>query len=211
MPGTSPKKLRRTYEHPVIRRLSRDLIKSRPGLALVDLLVAMALMGISLAITYQYFFYTRASWERAAAESRAVQDVRLALGRMEREVREARTATAGGRPVELVSASQVRIYTDLPGTADGRPEMVVYRVSGGSLQRGVAPPIGNAFPYTYGTITNWQTVLSRVDNSDPFSVDTSGQRNTLTVNLRVNDAQSPLRQPVEALVTLAVRSRGEAE
>lgn len=183
------------------------------GLTLVELLLVLALLGVVLAAIFQYWQYGNASWERTAAEGRATQEARLALMRMEREVRQAQKATETRESIHLVSSTQVEIYTDVTG--DGKPELVVYRLQGDALERGVAAPSGSHFPYTYAEPGNWETVVSKVETpaGQPlFAMDASRKpRLVLTVNLVVGDSRVPLGRPVSVQAALTVRGRAEAE
>lgn len=190
--------------------------RGRPGengLTLVELLLVLALLGVVLAGIFQYWQYGNASWERTAAEGRATQEARLALMRMEREVRQAQKATETKESIHLVSSTEVEIYTDVTG--DGKPEMVVYRLQGDALQRGVAAPSGSSFPYTYGAPVNWDTVVSRAETpagQSLFTLDESHKpRLVLTVNLVVADPQVTLARPVSVQAVLTVRGRTEAK
>jgi prepilin-type N-terminal cleavage/methylation domain-containing protein len=65
------------------------ILNNEKGLTLVELLIVLALLGIVLGGIYQYFHYGYNSWMRSSAEAEQVQEARLAVIRMDREVREA--------------------------------------------------------------------------------------------------------------------------
>lgn len=191
----------------------RTALRGEHGLSLVELMVVLVLVVVVLGPVYQYFYYGYTGWDRAAAEARVIQEARLLIIQMSEEVRTARVATDGGTAVEVPSGAELNIYTDVTG--DGRPELVSYRLNGNVLERGVAPPDGDAFPYTYAGPAVWETVLPRVDNGEIFSIpdldgdpDTPNSREVLTIKLIVNDPDVPLMRPLSLAATLAVRNRG---
>ncbi|MEW6276058.1 MAG: prepilin-type N-terminal cleavage/methylation domain-containing protein [Bacillota bacterium] len=205
-----------------IRYRLRQVLRSQAGLSLAELLTALAILGFVLGAIYQYFFYAQNSADRAFAEARAIQEARLVMERMGREVREAQPAIEDDegreKAVERVSAAELRIYTDVDG--DGRPEMVCYRLRDDilTLDRGTAEPENDHFPYLYGEPGNWEHVLNRVANTNIFSIpdvdgnpDTPNAREIINVELVVNDPQTPLARPLRICSALTVRSKREAE
>jgi prepilin-type N-terminal cleavage/methylation domain-containing protein len=193
------------------------ILNNEKGLTLVELLVVLALLGIVLGGIYQYFHYGYNSWVRSNAEAEQVQDARLAVVRMDSEVREAQQGKANTPPVECVSKNKMNIYTDLNG--DGRPELVCYQLEGGkggNLRRGVALPQGDAFPYTYGAPGQGEIVVSRVENDNIFTVpkylangkEVDYQREIINVELQVSTPEQTVK-PIKVEAVLTVRGRGE--
>lgn len=192
------------------------ILAGESGLTLVELLVVLALLSMVVGSAYQYFSFGYASWDRAAAESRAIQDARLAVTRLDQEVRMARKAMESTAAV-VVSAdhNQLDIYTDVITGDVGKPELVRYRLQSGSLVRGVSVPQGSQYPYTYQSPGTWETVVAKVANGNGnnlFSLDSSHlPRLVVYMDLWVNDAAAPLAQPLQVLATFTVRSREVAE
>lgn len=113
----------------------------------------------------------------------------------------------------------MNIYMDING--DGRPELVCYQLEGGkggNLRRGVAIPQGDAFPYTYGTPDQWETVVSRVESDNIFTVpqykaggkDVDYQRGIINVELHVSTPEQTVK-PIKIEAVLTVRGRGEGK
>jgi type II secretory pathway component PulJ len=174
----------------------------------MELLVVLALLGVVLAGTYQFFFFAQSSWDRTAAEARAVQEARLVLLGMDNEVRQARKPNAAREAVEVIGTDRLDIYSDVTG--DGRPEMVSYRLVDGRLERREVASPDTAFPYSYGNPDTWATVIAAVANTAPFAREGSPPRYVVRVSLDVDDAVAPLIRPVPVRAELTVRSRGEA-
>lgn len=218
------KRLFRAGEH-----LLAPALRGCSGSSLVELLTVLALLGIVLGVVYQYLYYSYRSTDLSFAESRLIQEARIFLANIGREVRlavVARKDEAGGNvdavefiPSDQNTTGQVRIYTDLNG--DGRPEMVCYRLRNNSLEKAVVPPEGSSFPYTYGEPLAWETVLSRVENTDIFNrvpdldpdpdQERAAVRQIIRVNLVLNDPRTPLAQPLRISSSLTVRSQQEED
>ncbi len=197
----------------------KSIFNNQKGFSLVELLIVLALMGIVLAGVYQYFFYGYNSWTRANEEAEQVQDARLAVMRMDSEVRGAQQGNEDNDPV-VVSDTEINIYTDIDN--DGSPELVNYKLETNdgvnSLLRGIAPPQGDAYPYAYSDPGQWETVVSRVENDIIFTVpqynaggtDKEYQRGTIKVELHVSTPEQTVK-PIIVEAVLTVRGRGEVK
>jgi prepilin-type N-terminal cleavage/methylation domain-containing protein len=179
------------------------------GYTLAELVVVLALLGLVLSIIYPLFFFVQASFNRASAESDAVQEARLLLLQMGSEVREARKPAPALDAVMVPSPERLDIYSDLNG--DGRPEMISYRLRAGMIERRVASPLEAAYPFSYPDPVTWTTVVGAVANSVVFSRHTvHAPRFTVTVNLDVHSADGTLSRPVSIRADLTVREGSEA-
>lgn len=195
----------------------KSIINDQKGFSLVEMLIVLALLGIVLAGAYQYFFYGYNSWTRSNEEAEQVQTARLAVMRMDSEVRGAQQGTENADPVVLVSDKEIRIYTDTDN--DGHPELVCYKLvtnaGVNSLRKSIVSPQGAAYPYTYSEPNQWETVVSRVDNDNIFSVpkyDTNKdyQRWAINVELHVSTPEQTVRS-TKVKAVLTVRGRGEVK
>ena len=179
------------------------------GYTLAELMVVLALLGLVLSVIYPLFFFVRTSFNRASAESDAVQEARLLLLQMASEVRTARKPSPAADAVLVPNAQRLDIFSDLNG--DGRPEMISYRLTAGRIERRVVEPIGTAYPFTYGDPVIWVTVVGAVTNSAVFSRRADhAPRFTVTVNLDVHSVEGRLSRPVSIRADLTVREGGEA-
>jgi len=178
------------------------------GYTLVELMVVLALLGLVLSVVCSLFFFVRTSFNRASAESDAVQEARLLFLQMASEVRTARKPNPAADAVMVPSPQRLDIFSDLNG--DGRPEMISYRLTAERIERRVVEPIGIAYPFSYGDPVTWVTVVRAVTNSAVFfrRVD-HVPRFTVTVNLDVHSIEGRLSRPVSIRADLTVREGGE--
>lgn len=86
------------------------------------------------------------------------------------------------------------------------------------MRRSVVSPQGDAFPYTYGTPDQWETVVSRVESDNIFTVpqykaggkDVDYQRGIINVELHVSTPEQTVK-PIKIEAVLTVRGRGEGK
>ncbi|HHX50758.1 MAG TPA: prepilin-type N-terminal cleavage/methylation domain-containing protein [Clostridia bacterium] len=173
---------------------------SEKAFSLIELLVALALLSMVLAMAYGFYFFAYGGWGRAEASSFALQEARQALATLDREVRSAQRGPDGQKAVQVLAlGTQLDLYVNLQG--DEKPELVRYLIREGRLERGLA------FPDQYEDF-QWQTVVSRLGNSEgqpPFTA--SDQK--LLVELIVNSGNNQWgSRPVEVSATFTVRSKG---
>lgn len=104
------------------------MLADETGFTLAEALVAMTMMTTVLFSLYAVFDTTVRVFELASDELEAVENARLGLGRMEREIRAA-YPQAGG--VLLGAWEPTRIAFQNKPT-DDPPQTIVYSLSGGS-------------------------------------------------------------------------------
>jgi Tfp pilus assembly protein PilW len=115
---------------------------------LVDVLVALALMGLVFSATLSVLSQGQAVYTRGAARVESQQGARMALNRMARELRQAGAGGGSLSPIAVAEPSRVVIQHDLDGdgVASGRGETVTWQLSAGVLRRNAgagAQPIVN--------------------------------------------------------------------
>ena len=114
---------------------------------LADLLAALAVVGLVFSATLTVFAQGQRAYMQGAARVESQQNARVALARMAREIRQARSG-AGLAPVAVAEPSRIVIQQD-----SGKP--VTWQLSAGVLRRNAgagAQPIVNgvrALVFTY--------------------------------------------------------------
>lgn len=184
------------------------------GFTLVELFIVLALLGTVLAIIYNLFFYSQDGWSRSTAEARVLQDARLTIMNMEREIRQARVSTSGEDAIVALSGSSLRIYADI--SKDNHPELIEYTLINGSLFRQVWKTSNDSFPYEYDQDEapyEETIVLSVVVNTNLFLVEVVDEtvendpRRQVTITIQADDNQRALPRPLQLNSTVYSRSR----
>lgn len=195
----------------VLKNKIKQAVTDEKGITLVELLVVLAILGIVIGGVYQYYFYGYNSWVRSSVESEMIQEARLAVVRLDREVREAEKAVEGKEPVVLGSDKKtISIYTR--SDSEAHPKLITYRLKNGNLERGVSLPTNDAYPYQYeAEPSQWEAVISNVEDKSIFSVPSGGgaggfQRGIINLDLRIVP-QEPVK-PFNIKAVLTVRGRG---
>ncbi len=85
----------------------KKLLLSRKGLSVIELVVALSLLGIVLAVGYSYFFFGVNTFRIGETQSNLQRDIRLTSDFLTREVRNA------------VAISLYNSNSGLPHSADG--------------------------------------------------------------------------------------------
>lgn len=189
---------------------------SRKGFTLVELIIALSLLGIILAGIYNFFFLVQTSWDRIAAESRVIQETQLVILRMDNEIRQAQKPSETVNSVVVTSGgNQLDIYSDT--NKDGKPELIRYQRTNNILKRGIVSTSSTVYPFAYGAPSVWETVVGNLKNINTQLVfilkEANNPRFVVSVHLQVEDASSSLTPP--ALIDIngdcAVRSKGEVK
>jgi|GEM_PF-3106485 len=138
------------------------------GFTLVELLLGIVLASIFSLALYSFFTSGLTSAATHREQARAQADGRRAMDVMTRELRQAVSPDAGATP-PIVELSPTRIVFHLdgsrvPGNGAPRPQRIRYQVSGTTLTREYADPIGSAPPYTYSAYRPAEPLVSDVRN-----------------------------------------------
>lgn len=136
-------------------------IKNQKGFTLVELLVVIAIMSVALAAVYQFFFFTHNSYARADAQSAITQETDLLFLQLEKDIRSASEPNNKTKSVRIIADGQ---GLDVYSHKDGQYYRTSYRVNGSDLQRGFisASTHSDSANPQYGTITNWQTIVTNL-------------------------------------------------
>jgi prepilin-type N-terminal cleavage/methylation domain-containing protein len=200
------------------------LNKNKKGFTLVELIIVLSILGITISAIYTFFFFAQDSFSRSDRQSRLIQDMNLAKNKITRDIRSASKPNAATNSVVIPSAGQsMDIYTY--NSATTKYIRISYRLSSTDrtvLQRGTIECTTTAPPTTqnpsYGTISNWETVLTGVIYRDASNVDiklfkdntsaATNDRRKIVLNIGINDLTDPLPSPIELKMSVTSRSTG---
>jgi type II secretory pathway component PulJ len=161
--------------------MRRRLLRDESGFTLAELLVAMTMMVTVLFALYSIFDTSVRIFSAGKDELKAVEDVRLGLEKMEREIRAAYPQDAG----TLISVAGEREITFQNRPDSGPPETITYDLSSGSssyLRRNgqrVVGPLDGADGLLFAYCT------SATDCSSTISDETGIKLVRMTLNARV--------------------------
>lgn len=172
----------------MMRRALRRLRDDR-GMSLVELTVSMVFLGVIGAGFAMTFSSTIRQQNQATEQATTQTEVRQALDRMTRELRQAYVDGPGsGWPIETATGSQIT-FTTPDRSSTFKLLRVSYRVSGGVLQRAfVTSTSSGGSPWTWpspSTPSNWSTIALNVKSATPFTyLDASNATTTTAANVR---------------------------
>ena len=118
------------------------------GVHLVEVLTALALLGLVLSATLTILAQGQRAYTQGTARVESQQSARTALARMARELRQAGSGGGSLPPIAVAETTRVVIQHDLDGdgVASARGETVTWQLSAGVLRRNAgagAQPIVN--------------------------------------------------------------------
>lgn len=194
--------------------MKKSITCSRKGFTLVELIIAISLLGLILVGIYNFYFLVQTSWNRLDAESRVIQEAQLVIIKMDNEIRQAQKPNASVNSVVVTSAgNQLDIYSDT--NKDGKPELIRYQRTSNILKRATVSTSSTGYPYTYGTLSAGVTVVSNLKNISTQLVFILNEANNpkfvVSVHLLLEDANSVLTPPaiIDINGDCTVRSKGE--
>jgi prepilin-type N-terminal cleavage/methylation domain-containing protein len=154
-------------------------LRSERGITLIELLAAMAIMGVLVGAFGQMLITTSSSSNRTMEQATLQDLARSAIDGLTRDMREA-TNTLGTSPVEALSGTTLTF--DAPD--EGTPfhlRRIAYRLVGGELDRSVTTSLntGNA-PWSWpGTSGPWTGTVDSITNGSIFTYyDATGAQTT---------------------------------
>lgn len=169
-------------------------IKDQKGFTLVELMVVLSILVLALAAVYQFFFFTHTSYARADARSAIIQETDLFLLQLERDIRSASEPNSNTKSVNILNeGTGIDIYSN----KDSQYFRTSYRINGTDLQRGFISTTdanqNNSANPQYGTITNWQPIVSNLMQGDTTIFDDS--RNADISSRRLVDINVYVQRP----------------
>jgi len=143
--------------------------RGQDGFTLTELLMGIVIGTIFMFAIYGFYDSSLSSETTHQSEVLAQGQARDALNELTSQLREAVSPDQGlTPPIVSLSPTQIEFYADMsrsPTELVPKPEEFLYQVSGGSLVRQVAQPVGAAPPYTYSAFSSAETLVNSVANS----------------------------------------------
>lgn len=177
---------------------------NQKGITLVELLLVLALLGLVLAGIYQFFFFTNRTYSNAESQSISIQEANLFIANIEKDIRSASQPNDATTAIRVLnnSGSQARKGQQLDiyryNTSTGIYERISYKIDGTELLKGSATSESQVLTASpqYGTITEWQTIVTNIndyEDTEFLFVDASNdgtvtsERRLIKVNLKIFD------------------------
>lgn len=200
----------------IIRGNLRYNYSSQHGFTLVELIIYLSLLTLVLAGIYNYFFFSNQSSLRAQAKSEVLQDARIVMMQMEREIRQANRPRnlsnldlpegtgindlPAGRAVQVEnSGTKMTIFSYI----GSKPKKISYRIidigSFSAMDRSVDDPHIEA-------PDNWEQVIEHIvtdSGSDYFIV----EDRKIIIELSLMDANENIFNPLTLSNTFTVRGK----
>lgn len=175
------------------------------GITIIELVMAISLLSILLLSAYFFLFFTTKTLNNVEAEFVAGQEARMAVMKMEEEIRKAQAVKIDGVDYKAVSIQDsgmtLSIYTDIDNT--GTIKLIQYKLDDEQLKRGVAD-LGSS-------PSSWTIVANTVKNKklSPAKPIFSINIKTVLINLIIYDENSNLTNETTSVRTsITVRSKG---
>lgn len=174
-----------------VSALLRRLRDDEGGFTLVEMVAAIAVLGILFAIYSLVLSGTIRSSSTVEDQGVAQAEVRSAVDGLAQDFRQGYTGDSSGTltPIGAISGTTLTFYSPDRQTPF-HLRQIQYQLTGGQLQRRVALSTNtNGYPWTFGPFTNWATVASNVTNSTVFVgkyLNTSGSVVTTTTPSQVS-------------------------
>lgn len=187
------------------------IFRQDEGLTLVEMLIALALIGIVMAAAFQIFWINQNVWQRTQGMEQLTSQSSLLVNQLAAEVRAAQKPNdavpavmvlpAGSEDGYAFDAGQ-RLIIYLPDQASTRMKRIEYRLvkndgdsAWGRIEKGWLLSPEAAYPYfaggtSSGTSMNWATVLENVAVGQLFADETpseESERRILKLSLKVTD------------------------
>ena len=138
-------------------------ISSKKGFTIIEILVAVAILGL-ITIVVSSFQVNVIKYNKSAADSlQSAMDARSILRTMVKELRSMSIGNNGAYPLEEAAISSITFYSDID--SDGLKEKIHYFSEGTTLKKGVIIPTGS--PYTYlSSDEKFQILAYSIKNSE---------------------------------------------
>lgn len=141
--------------------------KKNSGFSLIELLIVLPLVSIIFLISYNLIKVSNGSFLRIRSGNTTNNEMRSFITQIEREINNAKKAVEDKGPLYQLNNSELWIYTDIDN--DKNPELIIYRVDGNSIKKGISKPINKEYPYEYAAFEKKYIVLTNLVNRDVFN------------------------------------------
>lgn len=196
-----------------LNNLVRQKAISQQGFTLIELAIYLVLLGIVLAGIYNFYFFSSQSSMRSQAESEVLQDARIVMMQMEREIRQA------NRPRNLTNLPEGVDPEELPikkgVVIDSGDEMTIYSYIN-EVPRRITYLIIEDGEYSVMKRSvddprveepeNWEQVLDYIVTSEEQEYFVVNEKK-IKIDLSLMDSREMLSRPMGVSNTFTVRGR----
>jgi prepilin-type N-terminal cleavage/methylation domain-containing protein len=157
--------------------------KSITGFTLVEIVITMIILSIILSIIYGIFIFVYKSNIRAEAENQAMNDIRITMMNMEREIREAKEIQ-----VDKTNGEKIMISS---GTKD-----TYYRVMNNKLEKSIND-------------IDWITLIplvQKISSQKYFEIGTNNKN--VLIKMVIFDPKNKISSGIEIYNNFVPRSKG---
>jgi len=102
---------------------------------MTEALITCAVLALVVGSIYNLLSFGQKSWEATSEGSEAQLSARLAMGRVIKDLREAKEEAGGGEAIAEARSGQIIFYANVD--SDSNPERIRYFVSNQIIKRGV--------------------------------------------------------------------------
>lgn len=106
-----------------MKKINFNKLNNR-GFALIELIIVVALIALAFMGIYNLFSGGMKSWKTGTTQINAQQNVRFAMDKMVREIRQAGYGVTTGDKITLAEPSKIEFRADL--NSDETPEKICY-------------------------------------------------------------------------------------
>jgi|GEM_PF-1246889 len=173
-----------------MRLNKKNTASNEKGFTLIELMIALAILGMAIGAIYSFLSFTQNSYAFADAQTQVSQEATLFFTQIEKDIRNAAEPNKSSKAINIVSSQQIDIYQ----FDNGQYHRICYRRNPNNsmlLERGSITSAAQTTGLnpSYGTINNWQTVVANLmpGSADIFTYrnpgDTISSRRLIDINL----------------------------
>jgi len=126
-----------------VKKINFNKLNNR-GFSSIELIIVIALIALAFTGIYNLFSGGMKSWKTGTSQINAQQNVRFAMDKMVREIRQAGYGVSIGDKITLAGLSEIKFRADL--NSDGSPEEIHYYLDTGVLYKSIGD--GSGIPIT---------------------------------------------------------------